>query len=158
MQLLERKRYEVSQLEQAHTSEVDPFRMRLSYVAEQGSFAVARSLRLFVADEGTRRMSVFADLKRTSPTSPTLPRRVGSYGDAGARSEELFQVGCTVVAVNTDTAGWGGSLADLDSVVAARKKRIRSSGAPAQPNGLGNAGSAVVCKDLIIHPLQAGPP
>ena len=79
-----------------------------------------------------------------------MPRTVGTFADAGARSEELFMMGANVVMVNTDSFGWGGSMEDLSAVTRAkreREKRLKEDGVEGSP-------TAVVCKDLIIHPIQ----
>ena len=119
-------------------------------------------------------------MKRMSPTAPNLPRVVSSYVDAGRRGDELFGHGVNVCVVNTDEPGWGGCSADLDAVVAVHKRRLKAqeaerkrseeSGGKAGGEGGGAVGeisvsgalpeseyasySAVVCKDLLIHPLQ----
>ena len=47
LQLIERKKYEIAQLEKVHAEPFDPLRMRLGYVAEDSSLALTRALRLF---------------------------------------------------------------------------------------------------------------
>jgi len=115
-------------------------------------------------------------MKRMSPTAPNLPRVVSSYVDAGRRADELFGHGVNVCMVNTDEPGWGGCSADLDAVVATHKRRLKaqeserkraengggedvgaaSRGAPSKflPESEYASHTAVVCKDLMIHPLQ----
>mmetsp|Transcript_31194 Transcript_31194/g.70068 ORF Transcript_31194/g.70068 Transcript_31194/m.70068 type:complete len:259 (+) Transcript_31194:124-900(+) len=150
LQLIERKKYEVAKLERSHADPTDPVKLRVGYVSDSSSYAVTRALRLFTLGEESRRVSVVGDLKRLSPTAPNMPRTVGTFADAGARSEELFKMGANVVMVNTDSFGWGGSMEDLSSVTRAkreREKRLKEDGVEGSP-------TAVVCKDLIIHPIQ----
>lgn len=65
---------------------------------------------------------MIGDMKRLSPTAAQLPRTVSGYVDAGKRAKELFELGVNVMCVNTDKAGWGGSMDDLSSVTAVHKK------------------------------------
>ena len=132
--------------------------MRLGYVADTSNTRVSRALRLFKAG-GERRTAVVADMKRTSPTSPTLGRNVGFFHDAGRRATELFDMGVNIILANVDGPGWGGDLADLDAIVAAQKRRdadgVRVGGeGVAETAADRGARTAVVCKDLFIHPLQ----
>lgn len=116
-------------------------------------------------------------MKRMSPTAPNLPRVVSSYVDAGRRADELFGHGVNVCMVNTDEPGWGGCSADLDAAIATHKRRLKAQEAERKRSenveGGGDVGgasggavtkllpeseyashTAVVCKDLMIHPLQ----
>jgi indole-3-glycerol phosphate synthase len=168
LQLIERKKWEVRQLEEKHSDTFDPLQMRLGYVAEQSSLKLTRALRLFSLGDENRRVSVVGDLKRLSPTAPNMPRTVGSFLDAGKRANELFDSGVNVVMVNTDATGWSGSMDDLDSVAAAVKQRSLKRRAEEtnvnNEKGKGPTASAVyssgpsftavLCKDLFIHPLQ----
>jgi indole-3-glycerol phosphate synthase len=106
------------------------------------------------------------DVKRMSPTAPNLPRVVSTFTDAGRRADELFGYGVNVCMVNTDGPGWGGAHEDLEAAVATQKRR-RTAQQQAEVDYLAAAPeaatatpaewaahTAVVCKDLIIHPLQ----
>ena len=139
--------------------------------SDTSSLALTGALRRFRLGED-RRISVVADLKRSSPTSPALPRVVAAYGDAGRRTDELLRSGIGTVMVNTNAEGWGGSDADLESAVAAHRSFKRgiaaaSDSGPRNPEASkseaadsdsgvlsGESRTAVIAKDLIIHPLQ----
>ena len=117
-ELIQRKWYEVKQLDRAHHDPADPVRRRLSSVNDSSSLTLTRALRLFKLDEEleNRPISIVADMKRLSPTAKELPREVDEYMDAGRRSRELYDWGVNVVMINTDEMGWGGNLDDLRSV------------------------------------------
>jgi len=164
-QLLERKKWEVRELESQYADPLDPVQLRLSYVAEKSSLKLTRALRLFALGDENRRVSVVGDLKRLSPTALNMPRTVGSFVDAGRRADELFDWGVNVLMVNTDETGWGGNKNDLDSVAAAVKARVErrktaSENPELAPNvktgvyASGPMHTAILCKDIIIHPLQ----
>ena len=152
LQLLQRKQYEIRELEKRHRDPADPVRQRLNFVSETSSLALTRALRLNVLGEREeeRRLSLVADMKRRSPTARDLPHDVDDFADAGRRSVELFAgFGANVVMVNTDEMGWGGSLDDLHAVVAARDGGVEEGEGKKEKKHC-----AVLAKDIYLHPLQ----
>ena len=158
-ELIQRKWYEVKQLDRAHHDPADPVRRRLSSVNDSSSLTLTRALRPFKLDEveefDNRPISIVADMKRLSPTAKELPREVDEYMDAGRRSRELYDWGVNVVMINTDEMGWGGNLDDLRSVGKSRRQVLhKQNGGVGDRDTLSDASRAVLAKDIYLHPLQ----
>jgi indole-3-glycerol phosphate synthase len=151
LQMIERKKYEVSRTLDEHKGIGDPLTQRLGFVSETSSYRLTRALRRGALGE-TRRLSVLADMKRLSPTaSANMPRTVAGFVDAGRRAQEIAAQGVSVVMVSTDEMGWGGKLDDLSDVLATTKAARKGE---LTPSGEEQRDVAVVMKDLIIHPIQ----
>lgn len=54
LQLLQRKKYEIEQLERLHSSSLDPLQLRLGYVSDTSSLKLTRALRLFTLGDDRR--------------------------------------------------------------------------------------------------------
>ncbi|CAN0105947.1 unnamed protein product, partial [Hapterophycus canaliculatus] len=115
--------------------------MRLSYGASESCYALRTALRRNKGQEDDQLAVVVADMKRRSPTSAELPPDVNSFDDPAAWASQLHTAGAKVLMVNTDGPAWGGSMSDLDAVVAHFKK-------------LGKTPPPIVAKDVIVHPMQ----
>ena len=150
LELLQRKQQEIRMLEKAHQEPTDPVQVRLGHVSSTSNLALSRALRLFTLGEHRRRISLVVDMKRRSPTARHLPFIVDKFQDAGRRSRELFEMGASVVMVNTDQIGWGGSLDDLRAVDEMRQRRSAES----VDNAEVHIRSAILAKDVYLHPIQ----
>ncbi|CAM9560897.1 unnamed protein product [Scytosiphon promiscuus] len=139
--IVQRKQHEVKSLLAAHTASDDRLQMRLSYGASESCYALRSALRRNKGQEDDQLAVVVADMKRRSPTSAELPPDVNSFDDPAAWASQLHTAGAKVLMVNTDGPAWGGSMSDLDAVVAHFKKQ-------------GKNPPPIVAKDVIVHPLQ----
>lgn len=139
--LVEEKRREVERMKGLPEAREDgPWYLRLNYPPGTGSYALGRAL-------GWRRErpSLLIDLKRASPTGE-LGVTVPVAPDLAI--EEALQAaakrGLDGVLVSSDLTSYGGSYRDLKVACAY-----------AQGGSLGGADTfPVVCKDLIVDPLQ----
>ncbi len=112
-QMVQRKQYEVVQLEQAHARKDDPLRVRLGYAADEGCTNLTRALRRYRMTDDVQRIAVVADLKRMSPTAAGLPRAVAEVADMGALADAVAAWPVDAVMINTDGFSYGGSADDL---------------------------------------------
>jgi hypothetical protein len=61
LQLLQRKKYEIAELERKHSASMDPLQLRLGYVSDTSSLRLTRALRLFKLGDD-RRVAVVSKL------------------------------------------------------------------------------------------------
>jgi hypothetical protein len=54
LQLLQRKKYEIAELERKHSASMDPLQLRLGYVSDTSSLRLTRALRLFKLGDDRR--------------------------------------------------------------------------------------------------------
>jgi hypothetical protein len=54
LQLLQRKKHEIAELERRHSSSLDPLQLRLGYVSDTSSLKLTRALRLFTLGDDRR--------------------------------------------------------------------------------------------------------
>ncbi|CAM9800510.1 unnamed protein product [Ectocarpus sp. 13 AM-2016] len=139
--IVQRKQHETKSLLAAHTASDDRLQMRLSYGASESCYALRSALRRNKGQEQDHQAVVVADMKRRSPTSAELPPAVNAFDDPAAWASQLHAAGASVLMVNTDGPAWGGSVSDLDKVVAHFKK-------------IGKTPPPIVAKDVIVHPMQ----
>ncbi|CAM9666966.1 unnamed protein product [Ascophyllum nodosum] len=143
--IVQRKQLEVENLLATHTADDDRLQMRLKYGASESSYVLRDALRRNKGQDQPHMTVAVADVKRRSPTSAELPPDVNAFDDAATWASQaglpLYDAGARVLMVNTDGPAWGGSLSDLEGVLAHFKAR-------------GKNPPPIVMKDVIVHPMQ----
>ncbi|KAK7240977.1 indole-3-glycerol phosphate synthase [Aureococcus anophagefferens] len=133
---------EVEGLNAKHASGQDSdVRSRLAFGATKGNTRFSAALRRTL-DDGSRQLSVVADVKRRSPHGG----RGGGGGrsrrsDAGKVCEELANWPVDALSVCADGPAYGGALED----VSAARRAVA---------GLGDARPPILFKDFVVDPIQ----
>jgi len=160
-----RKRIEVDNLLRRHQEPDDPLVMRMSYMSSECRYTVTNALKRNTSDpEQLHSMTIMVDLKRRSPTVPHR-RNVVEFQSAAKFAELLAMAEVDALMINTDEQEYGGRLGDLKET--ARALRVRSPRVLNDRSGSSGSSTvvsseqpsppqqpAVICKDLIIHPVQ----
>uniref|UniRef100_A0A0G4HST7 indole-3-glycerol-phosphate synthase n=1 Tax=Chromera velia CCMP2878 TaxID=1169474 RepID=A0A0G4HST7_9ALVE len=140
---LERKKYEVQRMMEAHQDKYDPVVMRLNYYQSDPNPKVILSLRKAIDQEDPQRLALVGDLKRKTPSGSPTDREVLSFVDPGDVALKMAELGFDAVFVNCDGPSYGGSYRDLDIVSKRLKKAFDFNQRP-----------AIIAKDIFIHPVQ----
>jgi indole-3-glycerol phosphate synthase len=126
--ILTTKKQEIAQLIQADREAHSPLN-KILYGLHAPSAHFSKTLR-------REKLSVIAEVKRRSPSAG----EIGSIHDPAELALEYCRAGASAISVLTDSKGFGGSLADLESVVHAVHTHYPD--------------VSVLRKDFILHPLQ----
>jgi len=108
LQLLQRKKYEIAELERKHSASMDPLQLRLGYVSDTSSLRLTRALRLFKLGDD-RRVAV------VSESNYSLGRAINRKQDYRSDFFKLtsacanYLYSCTIrylIAVRAPLCGW----------------------------------------------------
>ena len=149
--LVEEKRREVDRLRSLPEAREDgPWFLRLSYPAADASYSLGRAL-------GWRpeRPALLVDIKRASPTGQ-LGRTVTLNPQLVVEDalRDLMQLGVDGALINTDLTSYGGSYRDLKAASAYVRTAKPDLGAAVEVGAEADSAFPIVCKDLIVDPLQ----
>mmetsp|Transcript_11092 Transcript_11092/g.37602 ORF Transcript_11092/g.37602 Transcript_11092/m.37602 type:complete len:438 (-) Transcript_11092:138-1451(-) len=118
--------------------------LRLSYMREDLNMNLTRALRRDIHhDDDVHRCAVVVDLKRRSPTME--PPEVLSFDNSGRMASLFALSGADAIMVNTDEVLYGGDPEDIRECFRALR---------ATPGPVGSSPPPLLCKDLILHPIQ----
>lgn len=136
--ILDRKAVEVAAL-RADIESTGPEHPVAKMLAAKGTFdRKQRFKKALTLPEGS--LTVIAEIKRRSPSKG----EIGEIKDAGILSRIYYEGGAGAISVLTDLEGFGGTLADLDRVVATQEKFRGNYPSPCP----------VLRKDFVIDELQ----